>query len=141
QALLRPFRCGEDAASERLAYAGLLVSAGAIGAWCVLAGFDLRIAGAFFGVVFCFVLVYARLRAETGVPFEFIYPYGLPKEMLVNAAGPGALLHAGGPRTWVILSSLAWLSRHHYAEAMGAYQIDALKLSETAAAPASRVPA
>src|SRR5262249_15508331 len=116
----------------RLAYASLIASCAALGGWCWLAGFDLRIAGAYFGIILCFVLVYARLRAETGVPFEFIYPYGLPKEMLVNAAGPSALLHDGGPRTWVILSSLAWLSRHHSPETMGAYQIDSLKLSETA---------
>jgi hypothetical protein len=139
RALTAPFRRKEPDREGRLAYAGLIASCAALAGWCWFAGFDLRVAGAYFGMILCFVLVYARLRAETGVPFEFIYPYGLPKELLVNAAGPSTLLRAAGPRTWVILSSIAWLSRHHYAEAMGAYQIDSLKLSETAAIARRRI--
>src|SRR5262249_51983270 len=78
-------------------------------------------------------------RAETGVPFEFVYPYGLPKELVVNAFGTRALLDVAGPKSWVLFSSLAWLSRHHYAEAMGAYQVDSLKLSEVGRLPRGRL--
>ncbi len=136
RALLAPLRATdvarEEHRSERRAYLGLVVSLLLLGVWCWQAGLSLPVGAAFFGLLFCFVLVYARLRAETGVPFEFIYPYGLPKEMLINAWGARGILDAGGPRSWVMLSSLAWLSRHHFMEAMGAYGSDSLKLRDEA---------
>jgi hypothetical protein len=83
-------------------------------------------------VLGCFLLVYARMRAETGVPFEFIYPYGLPKEVLIQALPLLGVVQMGGPRSMVMLSAFAWLSRHHGASASAAYQIDALKLGDIA---------
>ncbi|MDH7571093.1 MAG: hypothetical protein QHJ73_16075, partial [Armatimonadota bacterium] len=119
-------RCGE----ERFAWVGLAVSSAVLVGWAWAAGLVWQIALPFFAVLGCFVLVYARMRAETGVPMEWIYPYGLPKEMLVNAVTVPAILSAGGVRSMVIFSSLAWLSRHHLAEALAAYQVDGLKLAE-----------
>ena len=98
--------------------------------WCGLAGFSLWITVPFFGVLFCFVLVYCRIRAETGIPYEFTYPYGLPKDLVVNTMSPDGALALGGPKSWVLLSTLAWLSRHHYAEGVSAYTIDGMKLAE-----------
>src|SRR5262249_31493265 len=72
------------------------------------------------------------LRAETGVPFEFIYPYALPKEVLVQTLSVHGILQMGGPRTMVMLSAFAWLSRHHPGNMTAADQIDALKLGEIA---------
>jgi hypothetical protein len=143
RALLRPLRfweAGGDAEREaRRAYLTLTVSLAFLLFWCWRAGMSLLVAAPFFAILFCFVLVYARLRAETGVPFEFVYPYGLPKELLVNTLTTRGILNTGGPRTFVLLSSLAWLSRHHYAESMAAYQIDSLKLSEVAQIPRRRM--
>jgi uncharacterized protein DUF6785/uncharacterized protein DUF6784 len=124
---------GAHTAEEREEKAALFVLLGGVIfvlGWFWISGFSLLIAAPFLGVLLCFVLVYTRLRAETGVPFEFIYPYGLPKEMVVNWFTPRGILDTGGPRTWVVFSSFAWLSRHHYAQAMGAYTIDAMKLAD-----------
>jgi len=115
---------------ERTAWLGLIASAIFVLVWCWKAQFSLWIATPYFAVLFCFVLVYARIRAETGAPFEFIYPYGLPKDLVVESFSVPGLLDVGGLRGMVMFSSLAWLSRHHYAEAMAAYQLDALKLAE-----------
>lgn len=123
-------RLSEEEREERTALFSLLGGFAFVLGWAWMAGFSLLIAAPFFLILLCFVLVYARLRAETGVPFEFIYPYGLPKEMLINALTPRAILDTGGPRSWVLFSSFAWLSRHHYAEAMAAYNVDALKLAD-----------
>jgi hypothetical protein len=120
----------EDQKEETRALFLLLGGAAFILGWAWFSGFSLVIAAPFFAILLCFVLVYGRLRAETGVPFEFVYPYGLPKEMLVNALTPRMILDAGGSRSWVVFSSFAWLSRHHYAQAMAAYSIDGLKLAE-----------
>src|SRR5205085_2085461 len=96
------------------------------------AGLPLRVALPFFALLGCFMLVYARLRAETGAPFEFIYPYALPKEVLVQTLSVPGILQIGGPRVMVMLSAFAWLSRHHPGSATAAHEIDALKLSEVA---------
>jgi Family of unknown function (DUF6785)/Domain of unknown function (DUF6784) len=124
-----------DAREEQWACLGLAGSAVFVLVWCVYSGMAFWVAAAYLGVLFCFVLVYARLRAETGVPFEFVYPYGLPKELVVESFSVPTLLNIGGLRSMVIFSSLAWLSRHHYAEAMAAYQVDGLKLSAEARIP------
>jgi len=104
-------------------------------AWCWTAGFSPLVAVPFFLVLLCFILVYARIRAETGVPYAFTYPYGLPKEMLVNALTARGTLELGGERSWVIFSSFAWLSRHQAGHLFAAESIDAMKLSEESRIP------
>ena len=118
------------AGEERLAWAGLGASCALMVGWACAAGLDLQIAVPFFLVLGCFVLVYARIRAETGVPAEFVYPYALPKELVLNVFSVPGLTAIGGARSMVVFSSLAWLSRHHMAEMMAAYQIDSLKLAD-----------
>jgi hypothetical protein len=124
-----PGRTAEER-EERTALWALLGGLLFLMGWAWVSGFSLLIAVPFFGVLLCFTLVYARLRAETGVPFGFVYPYGLPKEMVVNAFTARGVLDAGGFRTWVVFSSLAWLSRHHYTEELAAYSTDGMKLAE-----------
>ncbi|HIE52333.1 MAG TPA: hypothetical protein EYP85_11290 [Armatimonadetes bacterium] len=128
---------GEQGAAreERWALMGLLLSLAFVLIWCHLSRFPLLVAVPFFAVLGCFVLVYARLRAETGMPNEFIYPYGLPKSLVVNAFSVPGLLDLGGVRTMVVFSSHAWLSRHHYGQAMAAYQLDGVKLVEAGRVP------
>lgn len=133
----RSFGVGRSAVTaeereERLALFAFLGGVAFLLGWCWVAGFHLILAVPFFTILLCFVLVYARLRAETGVPFEFIYPYSLPKEMLVNALSVRGSIDLGGARSWVLFSSFAWLSRYHSAEGLGAYAIDGHKLAEEA---------
>jgi hypothetical protein len=126
----RPGRRG-----ERWAMAGLFLSVLGTLAWFHCSGFTLTVAGPFLAVLGCFVLVYARLRAETGVPGEFIYPYGLPKNLVINAFSVPGVLDLGGVRAMVLFSSYAWLSRHHYVQALAAYQMDGVKLAEAGRIP------
>lgn len=118
--------------TEKWAWIGLGVCALIVLGFCQAAGFSLRLAIPYAVVIGIFVLVYARMRAETGVPFGFIYPYGLPKEMILNTISVPTALSWGGTRSFVLFSSLAWLSRHHYPEEHAAYQMDAMKLSDEA---------
>jgi len=120
----------EATREERWAVVGLVLSTAFVLAWFHSSGFPLTVAIPFFVVLAGFVLVYARLRAETGVPGEFIYPYGLPKSLVVNAFSVPGLLDVGGLRTMVLFSSYAWLSRHHYVQTMAAYQLDGVRLAE-----------
>jgi hypothetical protein len=121
--------------AERWAWIGLVGSAVFILGFCYAAGFSLLLAVPFFLILGLFVLVFARIRAETGVPFGFVYPYGLPKEMLLNTLSIPTALNWGGTRSFVLFSSLAWLSRHHLPEEQAAYQLDSIKLADEGRIP------
>jgi hypothetical protein len=119
----------EPALRERWAWIGLISTSVFVLGFCYAAGFSLKLAIPFFAILFIFVLVYARIRAETGVPFGFIYPFSLPKEGLINGLGFQNALGMGGPRAMVLFSTMAWLSRHHLMEEHAAYQLDGIKLA------------
>lgn len=138
--LLVPWRKSDPEEREaRLAGLGLVACAAYLLGFATLAGLSPRAALPYFAILACFMLVYARLRAETGVPFEFIYPYGLPKELLIQGLAATGMLEAIGPRSLAILSLFAWLSRHHAGSATAAHQIDALKLADVAGIARRRV--
>jgi len=131
---LLPVKSPEAREAQRAVW-GLVASVAFVLGWCQLAGLSWMVALPFVAVLGGFVLVYARIRAETGVPFEFVYPYGQPKELLVSLWSPRGMIETAGLRSWTVFSGLAWLSRHHYAQSMAAYQIDSLKLAEEARIP------
>lgn len=133
ESLRRAFETNEstsDARTERWAWIGLVLCLAFILGFCHFAGFSLNLSLPFFLILGLFVLVFARIRAETGVPYGFIYPFNLPKEGLLNALGFSTALHMGGPQSIVLFSSLAWLSRHHFAQEQAAYQLDSLRLAQ-----------
>jgi hypothetical protein len=115
--------------AERWAWIGLIGCVVFTFAFCYLAGLSLTLAIPFFVILGIFVLVFARIRAETGVPFGFIYPYGLAKEGLLNAIGFQNALGLAGTRSMVVFSMFAWLSRHHFMQEHAAYQLDGIKLA------------
>ncbi len=121
-----------EAKTERALWLGLFGCALFILSFTYRAGFSLRLSVPFFLILAIFVLVYARIRAETGVPFGFIYPFGLPKEGVLSAVIFRTAHSWGGTRSMTMFSNLAWLSRHHLPEEHAAYQIDALKLGQQA---------
>ncbi|MCC6730999.1 MAG: hypothetical protein IT208_16870 [Chthonomonadales bacterium] len=122
----------EEESTERWAWIGLVASTAFILGFCHLAGFSLALAAPYMAAIALFVLVYARIRAETGVPFGFIYPFTLPKEMIINALGVEGTLSLGGRRSFVLFSSFAWMGRHHLAMEQAAYQLDGVKISQEA---------
>jgi hypothetical protein len=124
-----------ETGQERWAWIGLIGCSLFILCFCARAGFSLILAVPYFAIIGLFVLVFARIRAETGVPFGFVYPYGLPKEMLLNTLSIPRALSWGGTGSFVLFSSLAWLSRHHLPEEHAAYQLDNVKLSEVGRIP------
>ncbi|MBM3459024.1 MAG: hypothetical protein FJX77_10900 [Armatimonadetes bacterium] len=127
-------RGGRDR-EETWAWVGLAAGTSGVLAFCHFAGLSLKLAIPFFLVLGLFVLTYARIRGETGMPFQYVFPHGQPKELLLNFLSLPKALELGGARSLVMLSSLNWLSRFHHAEEMAAYQLDSLKLSEEARIP------
>jgi hypothetical protein len=117
--------------SYRVAVFGFIAGLIFILTWMRAAGLSLIVAVPYVVILLLFTLVFARIRAETGAPFEFLYPYGLPKAMILNATGTATLMNFGGLGTLTAFSAFAWLSRHHFPEMMGAYQLDNFKLGES----------
>src|SRR5581483_8081992 len=56
-------------------------------------------------------------------------------EMLLNTLSIPRALSWGGTGSFVLFSSLAWVSRHHLPEEHAAYQLDNVKLSEVRRIP------
>lgn len=129
---------GPEDREARGAWIGLTVCSLSLLGFAVQAGLAFRIALLYLAILACFMLVYVRLRAETGAPFEFIYPYGLPKEVVLQAFSVHGILDVGGARSMTILSAFAWLSRHHPGSMMAADQADSLKMAETTGSPRNR---
>lgn len=125
----------ESTRDERWAWIGLLVSATVILGFCHLAGFSLWLAIPYFTSLALFVLVYTRIRAEAGIPAQFIYPWFLPKEMVLNLISFPRALAWGGTQSIVLFSSLAWFSTHHHPMEQAAYQMDSTKLASDARIP------
>ncbi|NUQ01752.1 MAG: hypothetical protein HUU35_18055, partial [Armatimonadetes bacterium] len=131
----RAWRAGETTDSERVAWLGLLLSLLVMLWFMTFAGVPFIIAGAFLAVLLLFVLVYARIRGETGAPLEFTYPYWMIKNLVSWSFTPTGIAAMGGLRAPVAFGLFSWLSRHHFAKGLAAYDLDSFKLAETVAIP------
>lgn len=99
--------------------------------WFCKVGLAWPLAVAFLGMLLCFALVFARIRAECGVPVEFIFPYGYPKEVIVNCLGTHGLLALGGTQSLVAFSTLAFLGRFGFVESSAGYQADGMRICDS----------
>jgi hypothetical protein len=98
-------------------------------AWMVLSGMSLAVATAYWLILSLFVATYSRIRAEAGMPYSWVYPYGAQRDFLHYVFGTNGLLKIGGVKSLVILSALFWVSRHFYLNLTGAYAIDTAKIA------------
>ncbi len=120
---------------ERWAWIGLATSLAVMLRFMVFTGVPWPVAAAFLVMVLVFVLVYARIRAETGAPLEFTYPYWMPKNLVTWAFTPGEIMALGGLRAPVTFGLFSWMSRHHMPMSLAAYDLDSFKLADTVAIP------
>lgn len=104
-------------------------------AWMVVSGMALPIAIFYYLVLTMFVITYGRIRAEVGMPYSWVYPYGAQRDFLHYTFGVGGLLRLGGLRSLVILSGLFWVARHFLLNLNGAYAADAMKVADEAKLP------
>lgn len=120
--------------SYRLAFLGLLAGFLFLCWFCWYAGMALWVAVVYLGLVFAVALVYARIRAETGAPLMWLFPYYQQKKALLYVFGSAPLAPGGNVQTLSILSLLTFLSRGYFPALIG-YQIEGLKLSQEARIP------
>ncbi|MCC6442530.1 MAG: hypothetical protein IT210_03620 [Armatimonadetes bacterium] len=135
ESLRQSFAKGKGNPTERWAWAGLAGSVVFVLGFCYAAGFSLRLAVPFFALIGLITLVYARIRAESGIPFQFIHPYGLPKDLILNAISFPTALQWGGVGSLVLFSSFNWVSQNDDPMEQAAYSLDSVKLGQESRIP------
>lgn len=96
--------------------------------WAISAGMVWWLAVLFLGLIVCFAVVYARIRAETGAPIWYLFPFWQQQKLLVNLFGTSAL-GAGGSGSLAVLAVMGFLGRGTFPE-LGAWHIEAMELGE-----------
>ncbi len=119
-ALLRKGFWGSPALMAGLGFVGVVV-------WCRWAGMDLWVSVLYFGVVGAVALVYARIRAEVGVPLIWMFPFYQQKRMLIKIFGTEAFTGGGNFSNLVLLSLLVIFSRGYF-PSLAAYSIEGLQM-------------
>jgi hypothetical protein len=117
------------AAETRGAWAGIVLGFGLVVGWGNRAGLPLGLAAAFFGTLAAFGLVYARIRAETGVPSNWVFPWGQADQLLVNALGSARLSPGGSLAPLTALAHFWWLHRGYFPSLL-AYPLENVALAE-----------
>lgn len=124
---------GGEPLSYRAAWAGLALATVTLVGFGVAVGLTITASLLFFGVFFCVVIAFSRIRAEAGIPWG----YGPP--MNVN----GLVVEALGTATYSRqalggFSTLLWMD-HDYRSTQMPYQMEAMKAGNSAGLEARRL--
>lgn len=123
-----------DDANEALPFRYLaLVFVGATGGmlWMLAAtGIPLSLLLFYFAVLYVFVLVAARIRAEVGPPVTWNHPYGFDTIVPLHFLGSRGLLRLAGPKGVVLYKALFWIGRTVFAHTTAQYFTDGLRLAD-----------
>jgi hypothetical protein len=119
----------DSAAETRWALAGIVLGFGLVVGWGGRAGLPLWLAAAFFGTLAAFGLVYARIRAETGVPSNWVFPWGQADQLWVNAFGSARLSPGGSLAPLTAMAHFWWLHRGYFPSLL-AYPLENVALAE-----------
>jgi hypothetical protein len=104
--------------------AGLLVML----AWAAAAGMEPLLAALFFIAMLLIAITFARIRAETGVPTNWAFPFGEAKKLILEATGT-AVWSRTGMQSLTIMSMMNFLARGYFPSLM-AFSIESLELGE-----------
>ncbi|HZP80963.1 MAG TPA: DUF6785 family protein [Chthonomonadaceae bacterium] len=96
--------------------------------WGTRAGMAWWIGALFVGLLIAFALVYARIRAETGAPILYLFPFWQQQNFLLNLFGSSAM---SGGASLAALASLGFLARGTFPQ-LSAYQIEAMEIGRRA---------
>lgn len=120
-------------ANEPMSYrTAFIVLAGGLAVWLgwvLYAGMNLRTAVVYLVLLLLSAIVYARIRAETGVPIIWAFPYGAHHKAITQIFG-SKFLHSGD--SWAnatIFSTLLFMSRGYFPSLVG-YQVEGWRLAD-----------
>jgi len=106
-----PVQSVGDPCAPRWALVGLVAGMIAVVAWCRAAGMNALAAAAYLVVLLGFALTYFRIRAETGTPSTWLFPFYQARKLPVYLLGAERWLTIGGPATMTVWAMLFFLSR------------------------------
>lgn len=111
----------------RVAFAGAVLGFVGLVVFCRAAGMASWVSITYLGIVVAVAMVYARIRAETGVPLIWMFPFYMHKRLMIYALGSQPFMTHGGSSTVTMFAMLTFLSRGYF-PSLGAYQLEAFKL-------------
>lgn len=118
----------DEPMSYRAAVILLFVGLAVVLAWVNYAGMALWVAIVYFGLILAVGLVYARIRAEVGVPLIWMFPYYQQYKAMKYVFGSQRLFVNNSWSTLTILTTLVFLSRGYFPAMMG-YQTESFRLA------------
>jgi hypothetical protein len=117
----------DEPLSARAAWLILLLGTGAMLVWLRMAGLALWLAAAHLLILMAVAIVYARMRAETGAPMIYLFPFWQQQTVLTNFLGTEGLA-GGDARSFILFNSLGGLSRGYYPQ-ICAYGAEGMSLA------------
>lgn len=124
-----------DDRNEALPYRWLAIGfvASALGMIAMLnyAGIALPLLLLYFAILYMFVLVAARVRAEVGPPVVWTHPYGFDQTMPVHLLGTRNIMRMAGPQGTVLFYALFYIGRTVFAHTTAQSFTDGLRLADT----------
>jgi magnesium-transporting ATPase (P-type) len=84
----------------------------------------------YFTVMYMFVLVAARVRAEVGAPVVWNHPYGFDQTMPVHWLGTKNIMHMAGPQGTVLFYAMFYIGRTVFAHTTAQAFTDGLRLAD-----------
>jgi len=128
--LLKPSVAEGDRFPYRWALLGLIAGVIGLMLFFVSAGMEPWLAALYLAILLIVGMVYGRLRAETGVPILWAFPYGQQHKVLWNFFGQGGIVsQTADLRSPTIFALMGFLSRGYFPTVSG-YQIEGLHLAE-----------
>ncbi|MFQ5808366.1 MAG: DUF6785 family protein [Armatimonadota bacterium] len=117
--------------SYRAATLCAILGFGTVVGFAVKAGMWLSTSLLYFGIIFGFMLVYSRIRAEAGAPMVWLFPYYEHKRMILNAFGSKPFTAGGDWSNLTLFSTFMFMSRGYY-QSSQASVAEALKIADDA---------
>ena len=115
--------------SYRVAVCTFIVGLAVVLAWVGYAGMALWVAALYFALILAVALVYARIRAEVGVPLIWMFPYYQHFKFIKYTFGSAPLQVGGSWQTLTTFTTLVFLSRGYFPALIG-YQTEGFRLAE-----------
>jgi hypothetical protein len=133
----RRSRASRRASRDRWYGAGLVTGFLAVWGFVTAAGMAGWVALAYLGMVVVVALVFGRLRAETGTPSLWLWPWMMQQEALLYSFGSQPFLASGRTTlaAWALLSFLA----SGTFSTLTAYQLEGMELSRRVGMPLTRL--
>ncbi|MGD9518346.1 MAG: DUF6785 family protein [Armatimonadota bacterium] len=118
------------APSHRWALLGALLGFAGLLVFMIAARMQLWLAFVYMAILLMVGLVYARIRAETGVPLVWAFPYGQQSKVLWYVLGQKPVIGLGPQyASATIFALMGFMSRGYFPTVSG-YQIEGVRLGE-----------